>query len=90
MMKYIYYTCAKDREHVAKNRTHAADTCISLTCPTTVERRTTADIVFNLASTSIPFQQMVSKLACKYDGLARNSPQILTFQHFDLVYACQL
>ena len=56
-----------------KNRTHAAD-ILGGTWPTTVERRTTADSVFNLTSACILFQRMVSKLACKYDGLARSSP----------------
>jgi len=46
---------AKNREHAAKNRTHAAD-ILQGTWPTTVERRTIADSVFNLASTSILFQ----------------------------------
>ena len=84
-----YYTRAKDREHAAKNRTHADD-ILHGTWPTTGEQRTTADSVLNLVSTSIPFQRMVSEHACKYDGLARSSPQILTFQHFDLVYTCEL
>ena len=38
-----------------KNRTHAAD-ILGGTWPTTVERRTTADSVFNLVSTSILWQ----------------------------------
>jgi len=66
---------AKDREHVAKNRTHADD-IHRRTWPTTVEQWTTAD---NLTSMSITFQQMMSTLACKYDGLAFSSPQILTY-----------
>ena len=54
---------AKNREHVAKNRTHAAD-ILRGTWPTTVERSTTADSVFNLVTASIVFQRMVPKLAC--------------------------
>ena len=41
---------AKDRELAAKTRTHVDD-ILRGTWPTTVERRTTADSVLNLAST---------------------------------------
>jgi len=35
-MNEIYYTCTKNREHAAKNRTHAAD-ILRGTWPITVE-----------------------------------------------------